>query len=573
MPYIGKSPSAGVRQRYQYTATAGQTTFSGTDLGNLTLTYTDNNFVDVFQNGVLLKGGGTDYTATSGTSVVLATGASVSDVIEIIVYDVFSVGNFFNRTDSDSRYVNVDGDTMTGTLTLSGAVAVTGDYSSTTSGTSNLRLGVNAGNSIASGGNYNVCIGDEAGTALTTGDENTAVGFESLATEDAHGENTAIGYRALKALNAGANGYNVAVGARCGIVMTTGTKNTGVGSYSLNTLSTGSNNTAVGQGALNADTKGNKSVAIGVDSLTNQNFTSSTDSHNTAVGNEAGNDVTTGRFNNIFGSQAADTLTTGSSNVAMGYEALTADTQGSNSVAVGDQALASQNFTSATDSNNTAVGALAGKGCTTGEKNTFIGALAGGDSTQTGDSNVAVGYAAGFNLTSGGNNILIGKQAGRSGSPSGQIDTESNTVCLGDDNITDLFCADSSISTSDSRDKTDITDFSIGLNWLKDLRPVTYKWDKRSWYGTEEKPLGTPDGSKKGAKVNVGFVAQEVLKVEKANGFGDSADTMLTCNITEDGQRYGMKYERLIPILVNAIKELSSKNDALEARIKKLEDG
>ena len=121
MPYIGKSPSAGVRQRYQYTATAGQTTFSGTDLGNLTLTYTDNNFVDVFQNGVLLKGGGTDYTATSGTSVVLATGASVSDVIEIIVYDVFSVGNFFNRTDSDSRYykhslgeeliLDADGDT------------------------------------------------------------------------------------------------------------------------------------------------------------------------------------------------------------------------------------------------------------------------------------------------------------------------------------------------------------------------------------------------------------------------------------------------------------------------------
>ena len=104
MPYIGKSPSAGVRQRYQYTATAGQTTFSGTDLGNLTLTYTDNNFVDVFQNGVLLKGGGTDYTATSGTSVVLTTGASVSDVIEIIVYDVFSVGNFYSRTDSDSRY-------------------------------------------------------------------------------------------------------------------------------------------------------------------------------------------------------------------------------------------------------------------------------------------------------------------------------------------------------------------------------------------------------------------------------------------------------------------------------------
>ena len=57
----------------------------------------------MFQNGAL-KGGGTDYTATSGTSVVLATGASVSDVTEIIVYDVFSVGNFYNRTDGDSRY-------------------------------------------------------------------------------------------------------------------------------------------------------------------------------------------------------------------------------------------------------------------------------------------------------------------------------------------------------------------------------------------------------------------------------------------------------------------------------------
>ena len=127
MPYIGKSPSAGVRQRYQYTATAGQTTFSGTDLGNLTLPYTDNNFVDVFQNGVLLKGGGTDYTATSGTSVVLTTGASVSDVIEIIVYDVFSVGNFFNRTDSDSRYVNVDGDTMTGEFKANGGVVFNED--------------------------------------------------------------------------------------------------------------------------------------------------------------------------------------------------------------------------------------------------------------------------------------------------------------------------------------------------------------------------------------------------------------------------------------------------------------
>ena len=104
MPYLGKSPSFGVRERYKYTATASQTTFSGTDTANLTLNYTDNNFVDVYQNGVLLKGGGNDYTATSGTSVVLATGATADDVIEIIVYDAFSAANFYSRTDSDSRY-------------------------------------------------------------------------------------------------------------------------------------------------------------------------------------------------------------------------------------------------------------------------------------------------------------------------------------------------------------------------------------------------------------------------------------------------------------------------------------
>ena len=48
---------------------------------------------------------------------------------------------------------------------------------------------------------------------------------------------------------------------------------------------------------------------------------------------------------------------------------------------------------------------------------------------------------------------------------------------------------------------------------------------------------------------------------------------MLTVNHTEDGDRYGLKYERLVPVLVNAIKELSTKNDALEARIATLEAG
>ena len=512
MPYIGKSPSAGVRQRYQYTATASQTTFSGTDTGNLTLNYTDNNFVDVFQNGVLLKGGGTDYTATSGTSVVLATGASVSDVIEIIVYDVFSVGNFFNRTDSDSRYALTTGASITGNL------AVTGDYSSTTSGTSNLRLGVNAGNSIASGGNYNVALGDEAGTAITTGDRNVAVGFEAGKSISTGGENVAIGYQALATEDG--NGLNIAIGSE----------------------------------AL-------------------ENLNAGADAYNVAVGHNAGKNVTTGAANVIIGANAGDAITDGNNNVAIGRNALGANQQGDRNVAIGTEALFNANPSGDVDLQNTAVGYNAGYNLTTGTDNTLIGTHAASGDSITGVNNTCVGAAAGHALTSGDNNLLLGHDAGRAASPSGNITTSNNIVCLGDDNTNSLFCSDTSISSSDSRDKADITDFNVGLNWVKDLRPVTYKWDKRSWYGTEEEPYGTPDGSKKESKVNIGFLAQEVIEVEKANGFGDSADTMLTCNITEDGQRYGMKYERLVPVLVNAIKELSAKNDALEARIKKLEDG
>ena len=96
MAYIGTSPSNGVRRVHTYTATAGQTTFTGSSTEGVTLTYADTNYIDVFQNGVLL--GSADYTSTSGTSVVLAQGASVSDLVVIVVYDVFSVADTVSKT-------------------------------------------------------------------------------------------------------------------------------------------------------------------------------------------------------------------------------------------------------------------------------------------------------------------------------------------------------------------------------------------------------------------------------------------------------------------------------------------
>ena len=125
MPYLGKSPQNGVRNRFQYQATAGQTSFTGSDANSLVLTYTDSLYLDVYQNGVLLVPG-TDYAATTGTSVVLVTGASTGDVVEMVAYDVFSVNETYTQTESDTRYpfkgnnsiIRLNGQTISADITI-----------------------------------------------------------------------------------------------------------------------------------------------------------------------------------------------------------------------------------------------------------------------------------------------------------------------------------------------------------------------------------------------------------------------------------------------------------------------
>ena len=73
--------------------------------------------MDVYQNGVKL--GDADYTATSGTSIVLGTGASASDLVVIVVFDVFSVADTVSKADGGTFDGNV---TMAGTLDVTGAI-------------------------------------------------------------------------------------------------------------------------------------------------------------------------------------------------------------------------------------------------------------------------------------------------------------------------------------------------------------------------------------------------------------------------------------------------------------------
>ena len=174
-----------------------------------------------------------------------------------------------------------------------------------------------------------------------------------------------------------------------------------------------------------------------------------------------------------------------------------------------------------------------------------------------------MGVDAGQVLTTGSNNTLIGYQAGMSSSPATMV-TGSNTVVLGNNSVTGFSCKVSLTSGSDGRDKADITPFNHGLSWIKKLNPVTYRWDNRSDYSDDLSV--TPDGTHKKPKLDIGLIAQEELEIEKEHGFGNDRNSMLIAN-EDDAGTYSLKYERLVPVLINAVKELSAENTALKARL------
>lgn len=94
---------------YEYTATAGQTTFSGSDDNSATLSYTVDN-LQVVMNGVVLDP--SDFTATNGTSVVLASGAALNDIVNIYAFKSFTTADMVSKT---------AGGTFSGNVTFAGS--------------------------------------------------------------------------------------------------------------------------------------------------------------------------------------------------------------------------------------------------------------------------------------------------------------------------------------------------------------------------------------------------------------------------------------------------------------------
>ena len=376
---------------------------------------------------------------------------------------------------------------------------------------------------------------------------------------------------------------------------------------------------------------GSKSTAIGSLALNQQNFTTATDTFNTAVGFQAGTAVTTGVQNTLVGGLAGDAMTVGQNNVAIGVTALSSDVGGSRTVAIGRGALENQNMGSSdTNSHNTAVGYGAGATVTTGIDNTFIGALAGdgtNDGTEnvavgksalsgncgddnvavgkdclevtTGSNNTAVGMSAGKQVSSGDSNVFIGKDAGdstTSGSKNicigqnanSQSASTDNTIAIGHDiaisanhfgfgkasNIVfNVFTTEASWArSSDERLKKNVQNTDLGLDFINDLRTVKYNWKANHELDSSDSQLA------------------HLYKEDPADNDMDTESTMHgfiaqevkaaldTAGVSDWGgwleDQHGVQQvsrEMFVIPLVKAVQELSAQVTALTARVAELE--
>ena len=262
----------------------------------------------------------------------------------------------------------------------------------------------------------------------------------------------------------------------------------------------------------------------------------------TAVGRSSLANNTTGDANTAVGRSSLGNNTTGSNNCAMGKNALAANTTASTNTAFGYYAMPANT----TGANNTAIGSEALKVNQTGGANVCVGDRAG--QAFGGSDSTFIGMRAGETTTGGGNNVCIGKESVTSSS------TTSNQFVLGNSSTNNLTCNDTSISSlSDGRDKTEIIDLPIGLDFINSVRPVKFKWASR-------------DGKQgRDGKYQAGFIAQELQSSESS-----SSSTYLNLVQDDNPEKLHAKQGNLIPVMVQAIKELSAKNDALAAEVEQL---
>ncbi len=410
---------------------------------------------------------------------------------------------------------------------------------------SGLAIGPGAGNG-PNGTLFNLFVGEGAGGSISSGNQNLAVGAGALGSTSTGEANTAIGTSALASNSSGSG--NVGVGNQA-LYNSQDTGNTGVGLEALFEATSGKN-TALGYRAGRHFTTGTENVFIGSEAGRGV-WPDSTGSQNVAVGTEAGYALRAGSGNSLFGDRAGRAITSGAHNTLLGRNAGLAQTDAADNVVIGHDA----GKANVSGSQNVYLGRLAGN-VATGGINTFVGFNAGG-ATTSGEQNLFLGYETGYGNTTGSYNTALGASAtfsannlefatavgayaqatasnqvqlGRNGTDTVRIGTLGTgaiaDVCMNNSNVLS-DCLSSSL-----RYKTNLADYTGGLDVLEQLRPVTFDWKS--------------DGSH-----DLGFVAEDVAAI----------DPLLATY--RDGQVEGVKYDRISAVLVNSVMEQQAQIDAL----------
>jgi hypothetical protein len=229
-----------------------------------------------------------------------------------------------------------------------------------------------------------------------------------------------------------------------------------------------------------------------------------------------------------------------SSNVALGVGAGQALGSAVDNVAIGDLALSTGN-----GSCNVAIGPLA-LDKITGTRNVGVGGGALLNATAA-TNNVGVGYQALSCVTTGCNNTEIGANNGITSfySPPFQVTTECNRLVLGSTATTNAYVQVAWTVVSDERDKTEVTALPVGLDFISKLEPISYRFKE------------SRDSDVAVGPTRYGFSAQQVLETEGENPVVVDTEDLDKLKITDSS---------IIPILVQAIKELKTEIDDLKNR-------
>ena len=117
----------------------------------------------------------------------------------------------------------------------------------------------------------------------------------------------------------------------------------------------------------------------------------------------------------------------------------------------------------------------------------------------------------------------------------------------------DIFATSGTVNTSDSRLKENIQPAKLGLDFINDLNPITYKWKKKN--------------KKKVDATHHGIIAQEVVETLKDHGIDSLEDFGGIYHDGEDESHYGARYNEFIPILMKAVQELSAEVKELKEKV------